>query len=435
MTYKEARVYLDNVSKYGSVLGLDTIRNLLNELGNPQDELKFIHIAGTNGKGSTLSFISTILSEAGYKTGKYSSPAVMSYLEMIQVNGEWISEEDFAELVEKVKRAIARMETKGQNSPTIFEVETAIAFLYFNKKQCDYVVLETGLGGDEDATNVVGNTKAAVFAPISKDHMGILGDTVEEIAWKKAGIIKPGCVVISAKQEESVQRILQKRAEQLGCRIIFAEPEKIVVEKSDYKGSCFSYKNWKNLKINLSGNYQMINAATVLEFADSNVVAGLSEDNIKRGLLKTEWPGRFQCICEEPIIVIDGAHNEDAAKRLRESMELYFHDKKKIFICGVFKDKAYEKIAQIMAPLAEKIYTVDLPNEQRTLDSEQLGKTMQKYCKESCQVYAVSNIEKAVQKACSEMCEEAVILAFGSLSYLKNIIQCVNKNMREKYDR
>lgn len=200
MTYKEARVYLDNVSKYGSVLGLDTIRNLLHELGDPQESLSFIHIAGTNGKGSVLAYLSSVFQSAGYRTGRYVSPTVIGYLERIQIDGRWISEDVFAELVEEVQRAVARMEAEGQQSPTVFEMETAIAFLYFKKMHCDLVVLEAGLGGILDATNIVSNVKAAVFASVSRDHMGILGDTLKEIAENKAGIIKPGCKVISAPQ-------------------------------------------------------------------------------------------------------------------------------------------------------------------------------------------------------------------------------------------
>ena len=217
MTYKEARVYLDEVSKYGSVLGLDTIRGLLRELGNPQDDLKFIHIAGTNGKGSVLAYTSTILSEAGYRTGRYVSPTVVSYLERIQIDGKWIPEDEFAELVEEVKKAIARMEARGEASPTVFEAETAVAFLYFREKRCDLVVLETGLGGLLDATNIVKNTELAVFASISRDHMGFLGETLEEIAANKAGIIKPGCTVVTSLQKPEVMAVLGGKARELKC--------------------------------------------------------------------------------------------------------------------------------------------------------------------------------------------------------------------------
>ena len=216
VTYKEARVYLDEMSKYGSVLGLDTIRGLLRELGNPQDDLKFIHIAGTNGKGSVLAYTSMILSEAGYRIGRYVSPTVVSYLERIQVDGRWIPEEKFADLTERVRDAIARMEAAGEDSPTVFEAETAIAFLYYKEMECDLVVLEAGLGGELDATNIIKNTVCAVFTSISRDHIGGLGDTLEEIAENKAGIIQPGCVVVSAVQKPAVTQILKARAVQYG---------------------------------------------------------------------------------------------------------------------------------------------------------------------------------------------------------------------------
>lgn len=426
VTYKEARVYLDKVSKYGSVLGLDSIRNLLNKLDNPQDKLKFIHIAGTNGKGSTLSFISTILSEAGYRTGRYTSPAVISYLEMIQVDGVWISEEEFAELVEKVKNAIARMETKGQVSPTIFEVETAIAFLYFYKKECDYVVLETGLGGIDDATNIIKNTVASVISTISFDHIGILGHTIEEITEKKAGIIKPGSIVVSAKQNMNVRRILEKKAEEFECQIRFADSDQAIIEEESYLGIHFSYREWKDLQMCLTGDYQIENVTTALELMNTNVIPGITEDIIKKGLLKTQWPGRLQCINKAPVFMIDGAHNEDAAMKLARSVKKYFPDKKKTFICGVFKDKEYEKICKIMAPLADRIYTVDLPNKERTLCAEKLYSVMKKYCKTECDTEAVGEIATAVKKALDNSKKDEMILAFGSLSYLGEVIQCFN---------
>ena len=265
MTYEEARVYLDKVSKYGSVLGLDAIRGLLHELGNPQDDLKFIHIAGTNGKGSVLAYTSTILSEAGLKTGRYVSPAVLSYLEMIQIDGQWISEGIFAELVEKVQRAVARMAADKKASPTVFEIETAIAFLYFRKMKCDVVVLETGLGGSLDATNIVKNTEIAVFAAISRDHMGFLGDTLEEIAENKAGIIKPGCTVVSASQKPEVRAVIEREAKRCGCPVIYAEPEKAEIIKEGYLGQTFSYKGMPAIQLGLAGRYQIGNAVTAYE--------------------------------------------------------------------------------------------------------------------------------------------------------------------------
>ena len=365
VTYKEARVYLDEVSKYGSALGLDTVRELLHELGDPQKDLRFIHVAGTNGKGSVLAFISTILSEAGIRTGRYISPTVVSYLERIQIDGKWIPEEEFAELVQEIQKAIVRMEAKGLSGPTVFEIETAIAFLYFRNMHCGIVVLETGLGGKEDATNIIEHTLVSVFTPISRDHMSFLGDTPEEIAEQKAGIIKPGCVVVSAPQEPGVRRVLERHAAEQGCEIRFVKTEEAIVTQEDYRGQTFSYGGMKDLNIRMAGAYQIINGVTAWEAVRAaGDAAGMQirEEAIRRGFENARWPGRFTCLRERPVFLVDGAHNADGALWLKKSVERYFPGRRLFFIMGVFRDKEYERIAQIMAPLAERIYTVSLPD-------------------------------------------------------------------------
>ena len=435
MTYKEARVYLDEMSKYGSVLGLDTIRGLLRELGNPQDDLKFIHIAGTNGKGSVLAYTSTILSKAGYKTGRYVSPTVISYLEKIQVDGNWISEAEFAEITTDIKEAIDRLESKGEPVPTVFEAETAMAFLYFKKQKCDLVALETGLGGETDATNVVKNTVCAAFATISVDHLGVIGDTLEEIAQTKSGIIKPGCTVVSARQQESVSQILRKKAESLGCTYIEAEPDQMEVEADNYKGITFSYKDYTHMQSHIAGECQRENLAAVLEVIRNLKKLGyqIPEEAVREGIGATKWAGRFTCLSEDPVVIVDGAHNEDATKKLKTSIERYFtgeslpEEAKKeiILIMGVFKDKEYDKIVHILCPMAKRIYTVDLPNKDRTLPAEKLAE-----CVRDCMsdVSAEKSIEDAVTKAytyAADDPENRAVIACGSLSYLSEVIRCV----------
>lgn len=454
MTYEEARVYLDEVSKYGSVLGLDTIRELLYELGNPQNDLKFIHIAGTNGKGSVLAYISTILSETGFRVGRYVSPTVIGYLEKIQINGNWISEKVFTELVEEVQRAIVRMETNGKASPTVFEVETAIAFLYFQREHCDYVVLETGLGGILDATNIISNTKVAVFTNISRDHMGFLGNTLEEIAENKAGIIKPGCVVVSAAQEEAVRKVLKEAADKNHVPIQFAEPDKVQVLDESYHGQTFSYKQFENIHIPLAGLYQIQNAATACEVLlalqrieqtenkceKTSKKSVYSMEAIRNGFLKTKWKGRFTCIHENPVFIVDGAHNEDAAKQLKKTLERYFPQKQFIFIMGVFKDKEYEKIVQIMLPLAKKVYTINLPNKDRTLDADLLKQVIEKNWEatatkeeslkksdESYEVCSMPSLKDTIDTVMCQTKEDDIIVAFGSLSYLGDVMRLVGK--------
>lgn len=432
VTYKEARVYLDELSKYGSVLGLDAIRGLLRELGNPQDDLRFIHIAGTNGKGSVLAYTSTILSEAGYRIGRYVSPTVVSYRERIQVDGEMISKHAFAEETEKVQDAIVRLKEAGKQLPTVFEAETAIAFLYYKRMKCDFVVLESGLGGMEDATNVVKNTVYVVFSPISMDHIGVIGNTLSEIAENKAGIIKPGCIVVSAPQKQEVREILEQKARQFGCPIIYAEPEKAVVLEEDYRGMRFSYKDSENISIRLSGKYQLINAVTAWEAVH---VPGLLKKEEKRavetGFFDTEWFGRFTCISERPVFLVDGAHNEDAAKRLRESIEAYFPGRKLIYIMGVFQDKEYEKIIRLTIPYAKCVYTVDLPNKERTLSAQKLKEAVEAQS-EYVPAYAVGEIKQAVKEALENADEDDVILAFGSLSYLGKVKEAVEKEQDKR---
>ena len=428
MTYKEARVYLDELSKYGSVLGLDTIRGLLRELGNPQDDLKFIHIAGTNGKGSVLAYTSTILSEAGYRIGRYVSPTVVSYLERIQTDGEWIPEERFAYLTEKVRDAIARMEAAGEHSPTVFEAETAIAFLYFKEMDCDLVVLEAGLGGELDATNIVKNTVCAVFVSISLDHIGVIGNTLEEIAENKAGIIKPGCAVISAEQKKSVREVLRSRAESMGLE--FAEAGQAQVSSEDFRGIRFSYKEFGDLYSPLAGKCQTVNAAAALETVRALRRMGyrISDEDVRRGIRKTVWPGRLTCVLEHPLLLLDGAHNEEAALRLRESMECYFPGRRLICIMGVFRDKEYEKIADIMCPLASSVHTVSLPDRKRTLTAEELAQTVRRRCPH---VRAEESVEKAVEEALAEAGSEDVVLAFGSLSYLGQVKEAAERLGKE----
>ena len=428
MTYKEARVYLDELSKYGSVLGLDTIRGLLRELGNPQDDLKFIHIAGTNGKGSVLAYTSMILSEAGYRIGRYVSPTVVSYLERIQADGEWIPEERFAYLTEKVRDAIARMEAAGEHSPTVFEAETAIAFLYFKEMDCDLVVLEAGLGGELDATNIVKNTACAVFASISLDHIGVIGNTLEEIAENKAGIIKPGCAVISAEQKKSVREVLRSRAESMGLE--FAEAGQAQVSSEDFRGIRFSYKEFGDLYSPLAGKCQTVNAAAALETVRALRRMGyrISDGDVRRGIRKTVWSGRLTCVSEHPLLLLDGAHNEEAALRLRESMECYFPGRRLIFIMGVFRDKEYEKIADIMCPLASSVHTVSLPDRKRTLTAEELAQTVRRRCPH---VRAEESVEKAVEEALAEAGSEDVVLAFGSLSYLGQVKEAAERLGKE----
>lgn len=424
MNYTETKQYLKQISKSGSVYGLDTIFELLRRLDHPQNDLKFIHIAGTNGKGSVLAYLSTILTHAGYRIGRYISPQLITYRETIQVNGEYINKPSMATLMTRIKQASEQMEQEGFPTPTYFEVSTALAFLYFKEQNCDYVVLETGLGGLLDATNVVQTTIAEIFVSISLDHIRELGDTIEKIALEKAGIIKPNTKVISANQPEAAKEILMNVSNKQNCEIQFVDEKQIEDVQMDWPNQSFSYKQWKNMKISLAGSYQIKNAALVLETVEVLRGIGLEirDEDVIEGLAQTSWWGRFTCISKEPIMIVDGAHNEAASKELATSLQQYFNHRRIFYIFGVFKDKEYKKIIQMTAPLAWHIITVQTPNNPRALNAQVLKEEVSKV---NSSVEAASSIEQALQQVSDLATPDDVIVIFGSLSFLGEVKKIV----------
>jgi dihydrofolate synthase / folylpolyglutamate synthase len=415
--YPSAREYLEGITKYGSVLGLDSIRDLLKRLKNPQNDLKFVHVAGTNGKGSTVAFVSTILKTAGYKTGRYTSPSVFSYLEKIQVNGSYITKEALTVLTFQIKDVIEEMLQEGYPHPTIFEVETALAFLYFKQEACDIVVLETGLGGILDATNIVDNTQIAVLSAISKDHMEFLGDTLEKITLNKAGIIKKNSIVVSTKQEPQAMNVITMKCMEDKNPLIIAETENAFNVRYENLKVVFDYKEFKDIEIGLIGSYQIQNAILAIEVANALNKQGfvVNKEDIQTGLKHTKWPGRFSLISKEPLIIIDGAHNEAAARSLKDTLEKHFKDKKLMFVLGVFADKEYEKIVQITASLACKILTVTTPNNARALNGRILAEVAVKYHGD---VQYMPTLLEAAKECLNPKEPVDAIIAFGSLSYL-----------------
>ena len=305
MNYEEARVYLDNVAKYGSVLGLDAMRELLKRLGNPEKGLKIIHIAGTNGKGSVLAFLSTVLTESGYRVGRYISPTLFSYRERIQVNGAYIEKEPLARLVTKIREASESMDRDGLRTPTAFEIETALGLLYFTEKKCDAVVLETGMGGRDDATNAIEEVLMEVFASISLDHLGVLGNNLREIAECKADIIRRNTLVVSAFQKEEAAEVLRRTAAERNAKLIMVDPGKISDVRYGVEEQSFSYGEEKDIRIHLAGAYQIENAALATEAVQGLRSLGfaISDDAFRRGMKKTVWRGRFTCIHKNPLTV------------------------------------------------------------------------------------------------------------------------------------
>lgn len=417
MNYEEARVYLDEVSKYGSVLGLDNMRELLGRLGNPQDDLKFIHISGTNGKGSALSYMSTILSGAGFRTGRYISPTLYAYRERIQVDGVMIDRESLAALVTVVKEAVDAMEAENKGNPTVFEVETALSFLYFKEQKCDIVVLETGLGGTLDATNVVKTTVMEMISSIGMDHMEFLGGTLQEIAENKAGIIKPHTWVVSAEQDPQAAEVIKRVCREKDCKLSVVDPDAFQDVHYGYEKQTFTYKNWKDVEITLAGTYQVTNAALALEAVEALRKLGysLTEEQVRKGMKAAFWRGRFSVIHKNPVVVIDGAHNPAAAKVLKDSLETYFQGKNLHFIMGVFADKDYQSVIEMTAPLAKHIITIETPGNPRALSAVKLKEAVEKV---NPSVEAAGSIREAVEKSMKNTQKDDVIAAFGSLSFL-----------------
>lgn len=430
MNERKTMEYIQSLQQYGSVLGLDNMKRLCDGLNNIQEQLKIIHIAGTNGKGSTLAFIATILMEAGYKVGRYISPTVSDYRECIQINKRKIGIKDLCTYMSGMKELCEEITKEGYPHPTQFEIETALAFCYFADKGCDFVLLETGLGGAMDATNIIKSPLLCVLASISMDHMGFLGNTLEEITKQKCGIIKQGCPVISTKQEEEAKRVIVEACQPKNAKLTFVDTENITKVKLGIKKQKFCYGEYKNCEITLSGTYQIQNAALALEVVTALKKLGfvISEKAIFEGLKKTEWNGRFQIISERPLFIVDGAHNEDAARKLAESVQFYFTNKKIIYIMGVLKDKEYEKIIENTYPFADKIITVKTPNNVRAMDAYELAMEVSKY---HSNVTMADSIQEAVELAYLLADKDSVIVAFGSLSYLGDLIRSV-KNREKK---
>ena len=435
MNYEETLDYIASLSTYGIVPGLDSITELCRRLGNPQEALAFVHIAGSNGKGSVLAYVSTILKCAGYKVGRFSSPAIFEKREIIQVNGRSITKKAFCELAERIKAVCEEMVADGFSHPTPFEVETAMAFLYFKECGCNVVVMEVGMGGREDATNLIQNTKVAVLAPISMDHMQFLGKSLKEIAWQKAGIIKNGCYVVSAVQDADCMQVIAEEAATKGAALTV--PGEATKVKYGLVKQRFSYKNaagidFADLEITLAGKQQVENASLAVEVIGKLAECGykVSEKQLRKGLYETIWPGRFQVLSEKPYFVIDGAHNEDAAKKLAESIRFYFTNKRIIYIIGILRDKEYEKVIAETYAYADQIITVTSPNNPRALHALDLAQTVREY---HPNVTAAGSLEEAVEMAYLLAGKDDVIISFGSLSYLGEMTKVHANYMEAKW--
>ncbi len=426
MNYREAMEYMDGLQQYGSVMGLSTMRELCARLDDPQDRLKFVHIAGTNGKGSVLAYVSNVLQTAGYRVGSYLSPTLKEYRERFQVGGKMITQSGLCKYLEPVREAAEAMAAEGLPHPTPFEVETAVAFLYFADKQCDIVVLEGGLGGALDATNVIHNTLAAVFTSISMDHMDILGNSLEQIAAAKAGIIKNKCYVISARQTPEVMKVLRQAALLRKAKFYTADVTRTKNVRYGVAKQHFSYDRYKNMEITMTGQFQIENAVVALEVLAALGREGYSvpEDKLRLGLSQTKWRGRFDVIGTKPLFIADGAHNADASEKFARSVSFYFTNKRIIYIMGMLKDKEYDQVIRNTYELAEHVITVTPPLKERALHAYDLAQAVGQYHNS---VTVADSVQEAVEMAylLAGKDKDCVIIAFGSLSYLGELMDVV----------
>ena len=409
MDYNETLEYVAGARWFGAKPGLGRIKELLNRLGNPHTGLKFIHIAGTNGKGSCAAMTASVLQAAGYRTGLFTSPYLYRFNERMRVNGQEIDDAVLAELASAVMPQAEAMD----EHPTEFELILAIAMLYFKRENCDVTVLETGLGGRFDATNVIDAPEASVIMNIGLDHTAVLGDTVEKIAFEKAGIIKPKCPCVLYEQSEgSVTDIIRKKCAETGSELRIADFSQLKSEFDSLEGQSFSYKGL-SYALPLLGANQLRNAAVVLELAELLRERGwtLEQSDVEHGLYAVSWPARFELACEEPLFVIDGGHNPQCAQTVKDSLLHYFPDKRRVLLIGVLRDKDYAALTDILDQAADE-YIATAPDSPRALSAGELAKHLEKYGKS---VSAYENIGEAVNAAKEKAGEDGVACAVGSL--------------------
>ncbi|MBO5733270.1 MAG: bifunctional folylpolyglutamate synthase/dihydrofolate synthase [Clostridia bacterium] len=424
MNREEVMNFIDNSKKFGSRLELVRIQRLAELLGNPQDEIRFIHVAGTNGKGSTSVFMHNILVDAGYKTGLYTSPFIYEFNERIQINNTPISDSDLTEIMTVVSQKVKIMTEEGYEHPTEFELITAAAFLYFKKQKCDYVILEVGLGGIYDATNIIKSPVLSVITSISLDHTDYLGNTVSDVAMNKCGIIKKGCPVLTyMNQVPDALEVIKETARKMSAPITVADGCGLEILKCDLSGNEFSYCG-EVYETSLVGKYQIYNSITAISAAKILCDAGLaiSKANIKNGLKAAKWPARFEILHRNPTVIADGSHNADGMNAFVETAKQIMNEKP-VCVFGMLCDKDYDFCLEKLSEITDTVVVteVDSPRKETV---ENLKKTAQKYIKT---VYAHKDNRLAVEKALSFAGKNGTVIALGSLYMMKNIKDTIKK--------
>lgn len=425
MTYTEALDYIHSVSWTFCKPGLDRINELCKRLGNPQKSLKFIHVAGTNGKGSFCSMLSSVLKEAGYKVGTFTSPYVKTFNERMSINGEMISNSALAELTELVKPYADKMKDK----PTEFELITAIALEYFKRSGCDYVVLECGLGGRLDSTNIIDTSILSVITGIALDHTSILGETIPEIAMEKSGIIKSGIPVLWCGNDKDAQAVISDKASEMNAPLYEAGREELTVKSQTLDGTVFDYGKYSSVEISLLGTYQVQNATNVLCAVDILKTVGLeiSDEAIYNGMKNAKWNARFELISNTPRVIFDGGHNPQGVCEAVASIKKYLGEEKVYTITGVMADKDYEYIASKISEVTEKAFCLT-PNNPRALGAKEYAVVFEK---NGIEAKAFDTVYDAVSAAMNEaLMENKTVLCLGSLYMYAEVQAAVENHTR-----
>ncbi len=425
MTYKDALDYIHGVNWTFCKPGLERIGRLCEALGHPERELKFVHVAGTNGKGSFCSMLSSVLIAAGYRVGLYTSPYIVRFNERMRINGEDIADGELAELVGEVKPIADAMTDK----PTEFELITAIALLYFKRHAVDVVVLEAGMGGRLDSTNIIENSLLSVITGIALDHTAFLGDTIEKIAAEKAGIIKHGCPVLWGGRDPDARSVIEKRAAEMGAELLAVRHNEIAVRRADLDGSVIDYGGYEGVHLPLLGLYQPMNCAAVIEAVGILNRRGLSisEEQMRRGLSSARWQARFEILSREPLVIFDGAHNPEGISGAVGSIRHYFPSGKVYAISGVLRDKDYNFIAAELASVCARVYTIT-PDNSRALDAKEYADVLME-----CGTTALpcSSVGEAVTLATKAASEDGVpLVCLGSLYTYCEVITYFGDNNR-----
>lgn len=413
MTAAEAIEYIEKGIWSTTRLGLERTYELLELLGNPQKQLKFIHVAGSNGKGSTCAMLDEILRRSGYRTGLYTSPYVLSFCERMRVNGEDIPGEQLAEVTEKVKALADSME----DHPSQFEMVTAIE--YFYQSRCDIVVLEVGMGGETDSTNAIDAPEVAVITNIGLEHTEYLGDTLEKIAAVKGGIIKPGCHAVCYDGAPEVSAVIAKICEKKRVPLNQLDFSALEPVSQGLEGQGFRWKG-QEFRMKLTGPHQLCNAAVVLETVECLRARGwrISEEAVRAGLENVSWPARMEVLGKDPLMIVDGGHNPQCAQMLKESLRQLLPDRKVVFLTGVLADKDYPRIMELLMPLAQEFVCLTPANE-RALPAGELAEHLRL---RGAKAAACDAVEEGILAARAAAGEDGVVVAFGSL-YLAGVVR------------